>query len=260
MRRGLPAGGGLAVGALIAVLTVIVAALLPTRGSASESSGARVLVRVLPLGDSITWGQGSATQSSYRAPLWHLIGGQSRYAVRFVGSQRSGALPEPENEGHRGFTIDRIRAGLDGWLAAAHPDVVLLHIGINDLNRRIDPQHAPDRLASLVDRIYTDRPGVSIVLMGLIPTTPGLGPQIAAYNERAQGLQSIERRAGRMFRYVAAPALTRGERVDRLHPDDAGYRRIARALFPALSSTVAERIADAAAPGTTAGPRTTAGG
>ncbi|HEY5835849.1 SGNH/GDSL hydrolase family protein [Streptomyces sp.] len=246
MGRGWLIRAGLAFGGLVSVLVVLAVTLLPTRGSATEPARARPLIRVLPLGDSITWGQGSPTDSSYRRPLWAMVAGQSRYAVRFVGSQRTGDLPEPANEGHRGYTINRIRAGLDDWMAAARPDVVLLHIGINDLSRRIDPPHAADRLASLVDRIYSDRPGVSIVMMGLIPTTPGLGPLIAAYNERARALESVERRAGRSFRYVAAPALTGAERVDRLHPNDAGYRRIAEAFFPALSGAVAERTAAAA--------------
>lgn len=240
MGRGWLVRGGLVVAALLAVLTVVAVAVLPGRGSASE--GAPVTMRVLPLGDSITWGQGSPTDSSYRAPLWKLVAGQSRYAVRFVGSQVSGDLPEPENEGHRGYTINRIYENVDAWMAAARPDVVLLHIGINDLNRKIDVAHAPDRLAVLVDRIYADRPGVSIVMMGLIPTTPTLVAQAAAYNEKAQALGVVERLRGRAFRYVPAPALTPADRVDHLHPNDAGYRRMAEAFFPALSRTVADRL------------------
>ena len=77
------------------------------------------VVRVMPLGDSITWGVGSATNSSYRPPLWTMIGGQSRYAARFVGSQASGRLAAPANEGHSGYPIDEIAAGIDGWLADA---------------------------------------------------------------------------------------------------------------------------------------------
>jgi lysophospholipase L1-like esterase len=196
---------------------------------------------VLPLGDSITWGQGSPSHSSYRAELWRLVGGQTRYAVRFVGSQRSGNLPQPQNEGHRGYTITRIRTRLDGWMAAARPDVVLLHIGINDLSRHVGPVHASDRLAELIDRIYADRPGVSVVLMGLIPTSRPLQSQAKTYNERAAALQGAERLRGRSFWYVVPPALTRAEMKDRLHPNDAGYARIAHAFFPALSSAAAAR-------------------
>jgi lysophospholipase L1-like esterase len=99
----------------------------------------------MPLGDSITWGVGSATTSSYRQALWNMLAGQSRYSVRFVGSQASGSLPGFSNEGHSGYAIDQIRSGIDGWLTGTRPDVVLLHIGINDLNRGIDTAHALER-------------------------------------------------------------------------------------------------------------------
>lgn len=221
-----------------AVLAALVA-LLPGRGSASGAH--RPLLRVLPLGDSITWGKGSPTHSSYRADLWHLVAGQSRYTIRFVGSQRSGRLPEPWNEGHSGYTIGEVRAGVDRWMAAAAPDVVLLHVGINDLRRHVDPARAPQRLAALVDRVYADRPGVRVVLMGLIPTTPHLAAQAAAYNRHAAALQHTERSRGRSFWYVAPPALDRAQMADGLHPDDAGYSRIARAFFPGLSAAAATR-------------------
>jgi len=216
-------------------------AVLPNRGSADQ--GNRYAVRVMPLGDSITYGQGSPTESGYRKPLWDMVAErQTRYTVRFVGSQSNGDLPQPRNEGHPGYTIDQIRSGLDDWLAAASPDVVLLHIGINDLNHQVDVTHAPDRLAALIDQIYADRPGVSVVLMGLIPTTEGLRSQTAAYNERAAALQRTEQERGRAFWYVAPPALTSAEMADALHPNDAGYQRLAQAFFPALSTAVAQRL------------------
>jgi lysophospholipase L1-like esterase len=174
----------------------------------------------MPLGDSITWGVGSATTSSYRQALWNMLAGQSRYSVRFVGSQASGSLPGFSNEGHSGYAIDQIRSGIDGWLTGTRPDVVLLHIGINDLNRGIDTAHALDRLTDLVDRIFTDRPGGTVILMGLIPTTPGL--------------EGIEQQAGKKFGYADAPALTPAEMIDVLRPSDAGYQRIAQAFYGPL--------------------------
>lgn len=234
-------GGVAALCALVTAVLAVAVALAPSRGAAGQGRGA--VVRVLPLGDSITWGQGSPSGSGYRAGLWALVAGQSRYAVRFVGSQRAGDLPEPANEGHPGYTIGQVAAGVDRWMAAARPDVVLLHVGINDLRHGIDPAHAPDRLAALIDRIYTDRPRVSVVFMGLIPTTARHQQGAAAFNVRAAALQRAERRLGRSFWYVVPPALTRAQFADGLHPDDAGYARIAQAFFPALSAAAADRKA-----------------
>ena len=213
---------------------VLATALLYT-GGASAAQTAVPQLRVMPLGDSITWGSGSATTSSYRAPLAGLVAGQSRYTVQFVGSQSSGSLVDQSNEGHSGYIIDQIRSGIDGWMAAARPDVVTLHIGINDLNRGIDIAGAPGRLADLVNRIYTDQPGVAVIQLGLIPTTPNLTTQVAAYNAAATTLQGTENAVGRTFVYVQPPALTPAEFTDGLHPNDAGYLRMAQALYPALN-------------------------
>ncbi|HEY3710601.1 MAG TPA: FG-GAP-like repeat-containing protein [Amycolatopsis sp.] len=215
---------------LAAVVLAGIAAVVVPAGAAALAP----VIRVMPLGDSITWGVGSATDSSYRAPLWTMIAGQSRYAARFVGSQASGSLAAPANEGHSGYTIDEIAAGVDGWVADARPDVVLLHLGINDLNRGIDVPGAPDRLRALLDRVFTDRPGVAVLVLGLIPTTPGLQDQVATFNSRVKGLQAAEQQAGHQMRYVEPPALTSAEMADGLHPNDAGYLRMAQSLYGAL--------------------------
>lgn len=245
-------------GVLAGLITLVVAisvALLTSSRPAVASHSQRYAVRVMPLGDSITWGQGSASDSGYRGPLWELVTEQqSRYAVQFVGSQHNGDLPQPANEGHRGWTIGRISGKVDGWLAAYRPDVVLLHLGINDLRRKIDVRHSPDRLAALIDRIYADRPGVSVVCMGLLPSTEGLRAGVVAFNKRAAALQPVERRLGRAFWYVTPPGFTKAGMADSVHPNDKGYQRMAAAFFPALNSAVAERMsrlrpsASAAAP------------
>ncbi|MER7846248.1 FG-GAP-like repeat-containing protein [Kitasatospora sp. NPDC096077] len=209
-------------------------------------------LRVMPLGDSITAGAGSATGSSYRAPLWNLVAGQSRYTVRFVGSQAGGQLPDLANEGHSGYMIDDIRAGIDQWLAAAHPDVVLLHIGVNDLDRSTDPAHAPDRLKTLLDRIYQDRPGIAVVMEGVLPNTQGLQLPPSGYNDRARRLEAVEADAGNSFRYVEPPALAPAEMADRLHPNDSGYRRIAQAFYEGLDQAYSAGAARASVASNTA--------
>src|SRR6218665_2515787 len=196
----------------------------------STSASAAPTVRVMPLGDSITWGVGSPTTSSYRRPLANLLAGQSRYNVSFVGSQASGSLSDLSNEGHSGYTIDQIRAGIDGWMAGARADVVLLHIGINDLNRGISVPNLPNRLTALVDQIFANKPGVTLIVMGLIPTTPGLETQTSTFNSRLRALEGSQQQAGKKFRYVEPPALTSAQLPDRLHPNDAGYERMAQAF------------------------------
>ncbi|WP_194823765.1 hypothetical protein [Micromonospora sp. S-DT3-3-22] len=67
-------------------------------------------LRIMPLGDSITYGDGG-TQGAYRGPLWDELASQEGTNVSYVGSVRSGPIADPDNEGHGGYTIADI-AGL----------------------------------------------------------------------------------------------------------------------------------------------------
>ncbi|MFJ9825029.1 GDSL-type esterase/lipase family protein [Streptomyces sp. NPDC101160] len=213
----------------------------PTAASAATTSttAAPPVVRVLPLGDSITYGRNSCTGNGYRGPLQNLVAAEGRFAVDYVGSQQNGVMADPANEGHPGDTVDQISAGIDGWLAATHPDVVLLHIGVNDLNQYASGSDTAAKATQLVDRIFADQPGVTVIMQGLIPTTygmnsplPDMSGNIPAYNSALQRLEATEQQAGKHFRYVAAPALVPydhgtatqpAQMSDGLHPNDAGY-------------------------------------
>jgi lysophospholipase L1-like esterase len=221
---------------LALALAVLAGLLVATTPTASAVPAVKTL-RVMPLGDSITAGVGSPTSSSYRRPLAALIGGQTRYAVNFVGSQASGNLADLSNEGHSGWIIDQVRAEIDGWLAGARPDVVLLHLGINDLNRTIDVPNAPARFKALVDRIVADKPGVTVLVLGLIPTTPGLESKVATFNTAVKSALTNAK-----TRYVDPAALTSSEMADGLHPDDAGYQRMAQAFYPALDRAYSDGV------------------
>ncbi|WP_434383144.1 FG-GAP-like repeat-containing protein [Melittangium boletus] len=203
--------------------------------TSASAVAAPPVLRLMPVGDSITFGVGSPTHSSYRRPLVDLLANQSRFSVTYVGSQASGNLPDLANEGHSGYIIDEIRAGIDGWMTGARPDVVLLHLGINDYNRGVDTANAPARLRVLIDRIFANKPGVTVLVMGLIPTTVGREAQAATFNSQVKAMESGLRQAGKKFRYVQPPALTAAELPDKLHPNDAGYARMAQAFHDVLN-------------------------
>ncbi|MFJ1754749.1 GDSL-type esterase/lipase family protein [Kitasatospora sp. NPDC088134] len=239
----LAAAGLLAVTGAAAVPAAAQVTVPAAATTAAVTTAVPHVVRVMPLGDSITWGVGSATGGGYRQPLADLTAQQSSYSVDFVGSMHNGPMADSENEGHSGYAIDQIRASVDRWLAMARPDVVLLHIGANDLDHGTQAG-AADRTAALIDQIFADRPGITVILQGLVPTSPGLNNQltagqIAQYNDRLRQLAPAEQQQGRHLGFVDAPALVpynapNPEMVDGLHPNDLGYARIARAFSTAL--------------------------
>jgi lysophospholipase L1-like esterase len=213
-------------------------------------------LRVMPLGDSITYGVGSTTGAGYRYPLWTLEHGQSQYTVDLVGSQRAGAVPDPDNEGHSGYFIDQIGSGVDAWLSAYRPDVVLLHIGINDLDRGPDKPGAVDRLTTLVNQIFVDRPTATVILGGLIAATPGLTDLVATYNAGARQMVDAELAAGHHVLYTDMP-VTAAQLADGLHPNDSGYVVMAQQWHAALQQAYTNGWLTGSTPVTGSAPETT---
>ncbi|MFD7839803.1 FG-GAP-like repeat-containing protein [Streptomyces sp. NPDC059761] len=225
-------------------LALLAAATALGLGAASPAAAAvrpaPPLVRIMPLGDSITAGAGSSHGAGYRSELWRLMEGQSRFTPDFVGSGSFGNVGDPDNEGHSGWTIDDVRSNIDRWQTAADPDVVLLHLGINDLNtHHADPADAARRLSELVDRIVANRPGVTVIVQGLFVDTPGLEQQTRDFNAALRGQEAERRVRGERFRYVEPPRLdVAAELPDHLHPNDAGYRKMALAYHGGLDQAV----------------------
>ncbi|MFF3017335.1 GDSL-type esterase/lipase family protein [Streptomyces sp. NPDC057939] len=225
------------------VLALGVAALgLACTPTVAAPQPAPALTRIMPLGDSITAGFGSDGETGYRAPLWNLLSAQSRYTPDFVGSGSFGGGGDPDNEGHSGYTIKNIRDGIDGWQAAANPDVVLLHLGINDLNsNKVDPHVAAAELASLIDRVQANRPGTAVIVQGLLPDTRGQHDRVNSFNADLRTAVSARAAGGAHVRYVEPPRLDGPtELPDGLHPNEAGYRKMAAAYHHGLEQVVTD--------------------
>jgi len=153
------------------------------------------VVRIMPLGDSLTEGgdpsQPTSSPQSYRGYLEARLTAAG-YRVDFVGSQRRPAIggTDPDHEGHGGFTIGpdsstscagcgpaNLDAGIATWLRDAQPDVILLMIGVNDVlggavsgqAGDAEPAAAAGKLRALVRRIRVLAPGTTIVVASYPP-------------------------------------------------------------------------------------------
>jgi lysophospholipase L1-like esterase len=187
-------------------------------------------LRVMPLGDSITWGIGSSTGNGYRAALGSELTGEG-HALDFVGSGRNGTMADPDNEGHSGWRIDQIAGIADSVLARYRPNVVTLEIGTNDLNQNYQVSTATDRLHSLIDQIVADAPDATVLVGSLIVSTdPVEEPYRPAFNQAVPGIVQAEQNAGHHVAFVDMSALTTADLSDQLHPDDGGYVKMAGAF------------------------------
>ena len=151
---------GVVVGVVTAVLSLIP---LHPIGSSVSAQPNNNLCRIMPLGDSITFGIGSGnndqTRGGYRLPLWKNLATDDEtkgVKVDFVGSERAGGALgqnltpkfDPDNAGFPGITppqlLTLLKTGINplsnqvvttGRFLETHPaDIILLHLGSNGIS------------------------------------------------------------------------------------------------------------------------------
>jgi lysophospholipase L1-like esterase len=197
----------------------------------AESNGG---VRVMPLGDSIT--DGHNVPGGYRINLWQRMA-SGGYTVDFVGSGFNGpaGLGDHDHEGHSGWRIDQLDANIVGWLRNSAPRTILLHIGTNDMNQNYDIANAPARLSALIDKIRANAPTVELFVAQITPeSNPALESRVQAYNAAIPGIVAQK---GSMTHLVDMhSAITTADLADGVHPNGAGYDKMAARWFPALQS------------------------
>ncbi|MFI6014074.1 ricin-type beta-trefoil lectin domain protein [Streptomyces sp. NPDC051243] len=213
-------------------LVTLVAAVLgvTAAGVAPASAASDTPLRVMPLGDSITWGVGSSTGNGYRAPLWDRLAADG-HPLDFVGTGRSGSMSDPDNEGHSGYKIHQVAALTDASLTRYRPNVVTLHIGTNDLNESYEVSTATARLRSLVDQITAAAPDATVLVASLVVSTSGSEEQYrGAYNQAIPQIVRDAQAAGKKVGFVDMSGLTTADLDDVLHPNDSGYQKMADAF------------------------------
>ncbi|MDD2347232.1 MAG: GDSL-type esterase/lipase family protein [Kiritimatiellae bacterium] len=206
-------------------------------------------LRVMPLGDSITYGV--STPGGYRLPLYVALTNQG-FNIDLVGTATGNSAPglgdEINHQGHSGWRISAASQGLYenilSWLAQIDdPDVVLLHVGTNDTN---DPdfEHAIDELDALILRIAEARPYAHIVATTLMKRgTDDTEPKYIAitnyFNPYVLGRVQAHQAAGRRVHFLDMHAhLERSDMYDNLHPSADGYAKMAAAWFPVVTNIV----------------------
>lgn len=132
---------------------------------------------ILPVGDSIT--RGFQGQVSYRDELVTRLQ-DAGCAPETRGSQPSATDPWP-HEGYSGHRADHflgnglgINPGIEATLAIYSPpgdpaDVVLLHIGTNDLIWQQSVSSTLDDIDDIIDIIKTDSPSTRIYVANVVP-------------------------------------------------------------------------------------------
>ncbi|KAF2872785.1 hypothetical protein BDV95DRAFT_398340 [Massariosphaeria phaeospora] len=182
-------------------------------------------LRIQPLGDSITWGQGSSDGNGYRYKLLRLLAGND---ITYIGSERSGSMANSNNEGHPGALISEMSLHA---LKSLHlqPNVILVLAGTNDIYKDVDPATAPARLGSLIDNLITMSPHAAILVAQIPPMNDTSRNAVAqTFNAAIPGI--VASRAGSGAKVLAVerdPRFSTRYLADGLHPDDMGHGLLA---------------------------------
>jgi len=200
-------------------------------------------LRIMPLGDSITYG--ASTAGGYRLPLYVSLT-NAGYNVDYVGTRNdngAAGLPDSDHEGLSGWTIGQLDSNIIDWLFAINdPDVVLLHIGTNDSGGGNAFTNAVDRLDNLVSKIATNRPNANIIVTSLMPRGEPNNAAITNYfNPYIPGKVAAQRALGRKVFFLDMHAyLTTNDMYDTppLHPSATGYAKMAAAWYASITNIV----------------------
>ena len=192
--------------------------------------------RIMPVGDSITEGEGSF--SNWRYPLWEKLYAAG-YLIEYVGSRKTPSrIGDLHHEGYGGKN--------SGFLAATvpqnfkkHPaDIVLLHAGHNQFaDQKPVPQILKDT-ESLIRDFRSVNPKVTVLLAQPIPS--GKLPKYSYLPELGRDLAQLAKRMDQQeSRIVIVPQAdgfdpAKDTVADLVHPNASGAAKMTARWFEAL--------------------------
>ncbi|EEH50690.1 uncharacterized protein PADG_06769 [Paracoccidioides brasiliensis Pb18] len=203
--------------------------LLHPNGIASD-----VNLRILPLGDSITYGQGSSDGNGYRLRLHTLL--SPRHNVEYIGQERDGSMNNNHHEGHKGFPIGPV--GITGKRNYAdRPNIVLLMAGTNDVVFQMNLENAPNVLGQVIDEILAACPDAVVLVATLTPLLDAnREARKVAFNAALPDMIDQRTKMGKHVLLVDMSRVTKEHinATDGIHPTEGGYQLIAGAWYDGI--------------------------
>lgn len=204
-------------------------------------------LKIMAVGDSIT--HGVKGQTSYREPLTTLLT-QSGCQYDFVGSQNSNAHQDgfiAAHESYSGHTADHFltgrydsagnNQGIANSMDVFNPDVVMLHIGSNDMRLGQNVDNTLAEIDQIISTIQQKNSGAIVFVANLVPwyqqnvqsAVATLGDKIETYVAQMSNpaVRLVDVRSG----YTSEMMI-----FDQIHPNATGDAHIADAFFNAYDT------------------------
>lgn len=200
-------------------------------------------VKIMPLGDSITGSPGC-----WRALLWNKLQRGGYTNIDFVGtlnnSTSCGQQFDGDNEGHGNYLATKIvqQGLLPGWLNATNPDIIMMHLGTNDVWNHLSTTTILSAYSTLVDQMRAKNPIMKILVAQILPMNP------KGCSDCTQGVINLNKailswatsKCTKQSPIIVVDQWTgfddQTDTREGVHPNDAGNQKIANKWYSALTA------------------------
>lgn len=167
---------------------------------------------IVALGDSLTVGVGASTEHGYIPVL------EERLNVSII------------NKGVSGDTTEEAAKRLQKDVLDLHPNIVLVFLGGNDYLKQVPETETFRNLQSIILR--TQRAGATVLLVGV---RGGL-----LRDQFDKNFEQLAKNTGSLFVPNALDGILDNPKLmsDQVHPNDAGYLKIADKIAPTLEGLI----------------------
>ncbi len=226
---------------LLALSSVALLGLVSYQQKAQAAS----TVNIMPLGDLITGSPGC-----WRALLWNHLQSTGYTNINFVGtlnnSTACGIPFDGDNEGHGGYLATNIANQnlLPGWLAATNPNIVMMHLGTNDVWNNIAPATILAAFSTLVNQMRAHNPNMRILVAQITPMNPSgcsaCAQRVINFNAAIPAWASSKSTAQSPI--IVVDQWTgyndSTDTIDGVHPNASGNAKIAAKWYPPLTAQI----------------------
>ncbi|GAM42228.1 ankyrin repeat-containing protein [Talaromyces pinophilus] len=193
-------------------------------GSAFDS----LMLQILPLSGSITWGQQSPSGNGYRKYLRNALVDDGAN-VNVVGTIKHGTMDDNDNEGWPGFRVDQISDRANNALSM-FPNLILINASTNDVAQNYNINSIDQTMEDLVNKLLDNISGTVVIVSTLLvnrnATKQALTEQV---NPKYVNLVEKLAAQGKLV-YLADMSSITTEMInarDGTHPTDYGYEVMA---------------------------------
>jgi lysophospholipase L1-like esterase len=207
-------------------------------------SGTKQPIKVMPLGDSITFGSygaGMLGRGGYREILARKCV-KENLPIDFVGTLHypENAGFDSDNNGLCGWRANQINDSIKVWISKCKPQIILLQIGVNDIIQGASVDTTAARLDKLIFNIYKADKTIELYTASIMNVLDSnlykvKMPMVNEYNAKIKELVKKHSAAGMKIYFADIKSLSglgsSDFHKDRLHPNDQGYAKMANAWW-----------------------------